>query len=265
MTAAAPERIRLDLEGMTCASCATRIEKRLTRLDGVDSCSVNYATEEAAVTYDPGRVDVDDLVTAVSAAGYGAHVHGDSVRRPRGTSLLRRLVVAAALTVPLTLLAMVPPLAVLRLGMGRARARRRRSCSGPAGRSTARPRSNARHRAATMDTLISIGTLAAWTWSAVVLVGGIDADTYFEVGAVITTLILLGRYFEARAKRRAGAAMRALLELGAKEARVLRDGDEVLVPIEELRSATASSCAPARRSPPTASSSEGGRRSTSRC
>ena len=94
---------------MTCASCATRIEKRLTRLDGVDSCSVNFATEEAAVTYDPARVDLDDLVTAVSAAGYGAHVHGDTAVDHEGTSLLRRLVVAAAHSIPLTLLAMVPP------------------------------------------------------------------------------------------------------------------------------------------------------------
>src|SRR5262249_35711208 len=93
---------------------------------------------------------------------------------------------------------------------------------------------NARHLAATMDTLISMGTLAAWMWSTVVLVAGLEADTYFEVGAVITTLILLGRFFEARAKRRSGEAMRALLELGAKEARVLRDGIEVVVPVEEL-------------------------------
>jgi Cu+-exporting ATPase len=93
---------------------------------------------------------------------------------------------------------------------------------------------NARHLVATMDTLISIGTIAAWTWSTVVLLGGIAEDTYFEVAAVITALILLGRYFEARAKRRSGAAIRALLELGAKEARVLRDGEEVLVSVEEL-------------------------------
>src|SRR5207302_4144271 len=94
---------------------------------------------------------------------------------------------------------------------------------------------NARHGLATMDTLISLGTLAAWGWSTVVLVSGSHADTYFEVGAVITTLILLGRFFEARARRRSGAAIRALLELGAKEARLLRDGQELLVPIEELR------------------------------
>ena len=93
----------------------------------------------------------------------------------------------------------------------------------------------ARHRGATMDTLISIGTLAAWLWSTVVLVAGLDADTYFEVGAAVTTLILLGRYLEARARRRSGEAIRRLLELGAKEASVLRDGAEVLVPVGELR------------------------------
>src|SRR5262249_28044403 len=94
---------------------------------------------------------------------------------------------------------------------------------------------NARHGAATMDTLVSLGTLAAWTWSTVVLLGSLDADAYFEVAAVISALIPLGRFFEARARRRSGAAIRALLELGAKEARVLRDGEEVLVAIEELR------------------------------
>ena len=94
---------------------------------------------------------------------------------------------------------------------------------------------NARHGGASMDTLISLGTLAALAWSAAVLVGGVAAHTYFEVAAVITTLVLLGRYLELRARRRAGEAIRALLELGAKGARVLRDGEEVLVPIDELR------------------------------
>jgi Cu+-exporting ATPase len=219
---------------MTCASCATRIEKKLGKLDGVDSCSVNYATEEAAVAFDPGLVHVDELIQAVSAAGYGAHVHGEAAEGDDGASLRRRLLVAVALTAPLTLLAMAAPLqfsgwewaafalatpVVLWAGW-------------PFHRAAAL---NARHLAATMDTLISIGTLAAWSWSVVVLVGGTDADTYFEVGAVVTTLILVGRFLEDRAKRRAGAALRALLELGAKEARVIRDGAEVLVAVEELR------------------------------
>jgi P-type Cu+ transporter len=226
------ERVRLDVDGMTCASCAVRVEKKLSRVEGVADSSVNYATEEATVVYDPTRVEVDDLLGAVSAAGYSAHVHGEAARQ--GASVWRRLVVAVALTVPLTLIAMVPPLqfdgwewAALALATPVV------LWSGwPFHRAAFR---NARHLAVTMDTLISIGTLAAWTWSTVVLVGGIDAEMYFEVGAVIVTLILVGRYLEERAKSRAGAAVRALLELGAKEARVLRNGEEVLVPISELK------------------------------
>jgi Cu+-exporting ATPase len=231
MSAAAPARIRLDIDGMTCASCATRVEKKLSRVSGVEEVAVNYATEEATVVYDSASVQLDDLVSAVSAAGYSAHTHGEAARE--SSSVLHRLVVAVALTVPLTLLAMVPPLQFagwdwVALALGTPVV----LWSGwPFHRAAA---VNARHRAVTMDTLISIGTLAAWAWSTVVLVAGIDADTYFEVGAVIVTLILLGRYLEARAKSRAGAAVRELLELGAKEARVLRDGEEVLVPIDEL-------------------------------
>jgi Cu+-exporting ATPase len=232
VSSVAPERVHLDIDGMTCASCATRVEKKLSRLEGVEGSSVNYATEEATVVYNPEQVEVDDLLGAVSAAGYSAHVHGGAVRER--TPILHRLVVALALTVPLTLLAMVPPIqfdgwewvalvlatpVVLWAGW-------------PFHRAAAL---NARHAAVTMDTLISIGTLAAWAWSTVVLLAGVEADTYFEVAAVITTLILLGRYLEERAKSRAGAALRALLELGAKEARVLRDGAEVLVPIDEVQ------------------------------
>ncbi len=233
-------RTRLELEGMTCASCAARIERRLNKLDGVEA-TVNFGTEEAAVSFDPARARVEELIAAVESIGYGASLprahdsHGShgSGSAPNQRALLRRLTASAALSLPLVLLAMVPPLqfggwewlslalatpAVLWAGW-------------PFHRAAIR---NARHLAATMDTLISIGTLAAWGWSAVVLVGGVDAHIYFEVGAVITSLILLGRYFEARAKQRSGAAIRALLELGAKEARVLRDGREVLVSIEEI-------------------------------
>ena len=226
------ERVRLDLDGMTCASCATRIERKLNKLDGVEA-TVNYATDQAAVTYDPSAVTVDDLVAAVEAAGYHAALLGDAVATDRAGPLRLRLVIAAVLSVPLALLAMVPPLqfdgwewvafalatpVVLWAGWSFHRA----------------ALLNARHGAATMDTLISVGTLAAWGWSTVVLVAGIDAHTYFEVAGVITTLILLGRYLEARARSRSGEAIRALLELGAKDARVLRDGDEVLVPTDEL-------------------------------
>jgi Cu+-exporting ATPase len=240
MAAAAPEEVTLDLQGMTCASCAARIERKLNKLDGVEA-SVNYATERASVSFDATHVGLEDLVHAVEAAGYGAalpRAAGDvtqAAEAERATRLLRRrLSVATVLTAPLVLLAMVEPLqfsgwewlalalatpVVLWAGW-------------PFHRAAAL---NARHAAATMDTLISIGTLAALFWSAVVLIAGLDEHSYFEVGAVITTLILLGRYFEARARRSSGEAIRALLELGAKEARLLRDGEEVLVPVDQLQ------------------------------
>ena len=229
------QEVRLDLEGMTCASCVARIERKLNKLDGVEA-SVNFATERATVHCDPS-VTVDDLVSAVEAAGYrahpvedaGVHHHHDE---PIGV-LRRRLAVAIALTTPLAALAMIPALqfsgwewvalvlatpVVLWCGIGFHRVALQ----------------SARHLAATMDTLISLGTLAAYLWSTVVLVGGLDADTYFEVAAVITTLILLGRYLEARVKSRSSEAIRRLLELGVKEARVLRNGDEVSLPIDEV-------------------------------
>ena len=230
----ASARIDLALEGMTCASCAGRIERKLNKLEGVQA-TVNYATEQAAVSYDPTHLAVTDLIHAVEAAGYrarsAAEVHEEE---NRARTLTVRLLAAAALTTPLVAVTMIPPLqfagwewfaAVLSTpvvfwsGFGFHRA----------------ALLNARHGAATMDTLISIGTLAAWIWSFVALVAVEGADTYFEVAAVITTLILLGRFLEARAKRRSGAAIRALLELGAKDARVLRDRLEVVVPVEELQ------------------------------
>ena len=223
----------LALEGMTCASCAARIEKRLNRLDGVEA-SVNFATERATVAYDPCSVALPELLGAVESLGY--HARADERRHDHDEidSLGRRLLVAVVLSVPLVVLAMAPPVqfrgwewlalalatpAVLWSGLPFHRA----------------ALANARHGAATMDTLISVGTLAAWTWSTVVLLADANAHTYFEAAAVITALILLGRRLEARAKRRSGDALRVLLELGAKEARVLRHGGETLVPIEELR------------------------------
>jgi Cu+-exporting ATPase len=231
---------------MTCASCAARIEKKLNKLDGVEA-TVNFATEQVTVHCD-SDVPVEQLVAAVESTGYGAcltgaaheahhegaeaghHHHHDEPLR----ILTRRLALAVVLTIPVALLAMVPPLqfadwewvalvlsapVVFYSGIGFHRAALK----------------NARHLASTMDTLISLGTTAAWVWSTVVLVGAFDTDTYFEVGAVVTTLIVLGRYLEARAKGRLSEAIRKLLELGAKEARVLRDGDEVLVPIDQLQ------------------------------
>jgi Cu+-exporting ATPase len=237
------EELRLDLEGMTCASCAARIERKLNKLEGVEA-TVNFATEQATVRCDPS-LTAAELVEAVESIGYGAspvapdHLsHGGDSEAARHhdealEKLQSRLIVAIVLSIPIALLAMIPPLqfagwewlalalatpVVFWSGFGFHRIALR----------------NARHGAASMDALISIGTLAAWGWSAVVLAAGLGADTYFEAAAAITTLILLGRWLEARAKGRSSEAIRKLLELGAKEARVLRGGEEVPVPIEEL-------------------------------
>ena len=252
------ERVELPIEGMTCASCATRIEKRLNRLDGVEA-TVNYATENAAVTFDPALVAPHDLLEAVEAAGYRvrpAVPDGASADHPEPdptASLRLRLLVSAALSLPVLLLAMIEPLqfdywqwlslqlatpVVLWGGWPFHRA----------------AWLNLKHATATMDTLISVGTLAAWGWSVVSLFlldagepgmrmgfdlvvdrGEAAGQIYLEVAAVVTTFILAGRYFEVRAKRRAGAALRALLELGAKEVNVLGpDGRERTVAVEAL-------------------------------
>jgi Cu+-exporting ATPase len=215
----------LDLEGITCASCASRIERRLNGLEGVQA-SVNLATETAAVRYDESSLGLDELVGAVEAAGYRASVTGELDAAPRDP-LGTRLVVAAALTAPLALIAMVAPLqfdgwewlafalatpVVFWAGW-------------PFHHAAVR---NLRHRAVTMDTLVSLGTLSAWTWSlaALLLVDG--ADTYFEVAGVITTLILLGRFLEARARRRSGDAIRVLAGLSVPN-RGIRVGDIFVV------------------------------------
>jgi Cu+-exporting ATPase len=235
MAVETPNRIELEIGGMTCTSCAARVEKKLNKLDGVVLANVNYATELASVAYDPGHVRVPDLVRTVEAAGYTAALPSDANGKADLVRPLRtRLLVSLALTIPLLLLSMAPPVQfrdwewlafslatpiVLWAGL-------------PFHRAAVL---NARHLTATMDTLVSLGTLAAWGWSVVVLVVGLNADVYFEVAGVITTLILLGRFLEARARRRSGAAIRVLLELGAREARVLRDGAEVLVPVDQLQ------------------------------
>ena len=224
--------VELAIGGMTCASCASRIEKRLNKLDGV-AATVNFASEHAAVAYDPAQVDVHDLIGAVEAAGYGASLpEGVAVEDP-ARPYRWRLLLAVVLSVPLAIFAWAPPSrppgwewvslvlatpVVLLAGW-------------PFHRAAV---ANARHGVATMDTLISVGTVAAWTWSTIVLAAGMSTSVYFDTAGAITALILLGRYLEARAKRRSGEAIRRLLELGAKDARVLRDGAEVLVPVEEL-------------------------------
>ncbi len=243
MSATLPERLELPIEGMTCASCATRIEKRLNKLDGVEA-TVNYATENAAVDFDPLRVSPEDLIAAVEAAGYHATLTEPEPAASEddpNAPLRRRLIGSALLSLPVLLLAMIEPLQFdswqwLSLQLAT-----------PVVLWGAWPFHraawvNLKHGAATMDTLISVGTLAAWGWSVVALFfldagdpamrmpfelvvgrGESASQIYLEVASVVTVFILAGRYFEARAKRRAGAALEALLELGAKEASVLDD------------------------------------------
>jgi Cu+-exporting ATPase len=238
--AAETQQIRLELDGMTCAACAARIERKLNKLDGVEA-TVNYATEEAAVSLDRTKTHEADVIAAVEAIGYGAAIPRTALDTSQEDSsavaarwLRRRLTVAVLPTAALALVAMLPPLQFTGWEwVALALAAPVVAFAGwPFHRAAAL---NARHGAATMDTLISIGTLAAFTWSAIVLLAGLDDHTYFEVAGVTTTLVLLGRYVEAGARRRSSAAIRALLELGAKEARVLREGEERLVPTQDLR------------------------------
>jgi Cu+-exporting ATPase len=250
------EHLELPITGMTCASCATRVEKRLNRLEGV-AATVNYATEKAAVEFDPRNVSTDDLVEAVESAGYGAVIPSASAEAAEvdpTAALRRRLIVSAVLSVPVLLLSMIPALQFDNwqwLGM---------QLATPVVLWGAWPFHraallNARHATATMDTLVSLGTLVAWAWSAIALFFGDAGMTgmkmtfdlipsrsssldhiYFEVAAVVSTFLLAGRYFEARAKRQAGAALNALLKLGAKEVSVIdADGRERRVPIEQLQ------------------------------
>jgi len=258
-TAPRDREIDLAIGGMTCASCAARIERRLNRLDGV-TATVNYATEVAHVAF-PDDLDPDRLIAEVEATGYEAHrpsppEAGNAASAGDGTvdptaDLRHRLLVSTALTVPVVLMAMIPALQFdnwqwLSLTL-----------AAPVVVWGAWPFHraawmNLKHGAATMDTLISVGTLAAFGWSLYALFigdagnpamrmgfdltvsrGGTD-DIYLEVASGVTVFILAGRYFEARAKRRSGAALRALLELGAKDVAVLRDGQEVRIPIVDL-------------------------------
>ncbi|MFJ5728371.1 heavy metal translocating P-type ATPase [Streptomyces paradoxus] len=250
--------VELLIGGMTCASCAARVEKKLNRMDGV-SATVNYATEKARVAY-PAGVEVADLIATVVKTGYTAEEPAPpreeaadaGTEDPELSALRRRLTVSAVLALPVILLAMVPALqfdnwqwlsltlaapVVVWGGLPFHRA----------------AWTNARHGAATMDTLVSIGTLAAFGWSLWALFLG-DAgmpgmrhpfeltvsrgdgasSIYLEVASGVTAFILLGRWLEARSKRRAGAALRALMELGAKDVAVLRDGREVRIPAERL-------------------------------
>ena len=252
-------QVDLQIDGMTCASCAARIEKRLNKLDGVQA-TVNFATEEATVrTASP--VDVDDLVAAVEAAGYRAHLPRPAATEPDAIDTLdhgiedarRRLTVSAILSLPVIALGMFPWLQFdnwqwLSLIL-----------AAPVVTWGAWPFHraawmNLRHAAATMDTLVSVGVLAAFGWSLYALFLGdagepdlrhgfrlitdrdmASSQIFLEVAAGVTTFILAGRYLETRAKRNAGAALRALLELGAKDVAVLGDGGvERRISIDDL-------------------------------
>ena len=255
MTTVERSKVDLNLTGMTCASCANRIEKRLNKLDGVEA-SVNYATEQATVNYDPTRVLQADLVAAVEAIGYGASVpapkadHAEVIEHDPAALLRQRLIISALLALPVVLLSMIPPLQFdnwqwLALTLASPVAV---WGAWPFHRAAAL---NLRHRAATMDTLISLGTIAAFGWSLYALffgkagmagmrmslnLGASGEDhIYLEVASAVPVFILAGRYFEARAKRQAGAALRALLELGAKDVSVIDDsGVERTIPIDQL-------------------------------
>ena len=254
---AAPEiaAVELSIDGMTCTSCAHRIEKKLNKLDGV-TATVNFATEKAHVEYGDG-VTPDQLVATVGEAGYQARLPEVPVETAAEqdpiASLRQRLLISAVLTVPVIAMAMVPALQFtnwqwLSLAL-----------AAPVVVWGAWPFhraawANLRHGSATMDTLISMGTLAALGWSVYALFWGTagmpgmkhafeltiartdgTGNIYLEAAAGVTTFILAGRYLEARAKRRAGAALEALLALGAKDVAVLRNGVEQRIPIDQLR------------------------------
>ena len=253
------EQLELPITGMTCASCANRIERKLNTLDGV-TATVNYATEKARVEFDAGTVDPARFVEAVEAAGYGASLPSAGRAEAGGEAeddptapLRRRLIISAVLSVPVLLLAMIPALQfdnfqwlslnlVTPVVLWAAWPFHRAAWA------------NLKHGTATMDTLVSVGVLAAWLWSLYALFigdagssdmrmafdllpsSGEGADQiYLETAGIVTTFLLAGRYFEARAKRHAGAALKALMEYGAKDVAVLdADGSERRIPVEQL-------------------------------
>src|SRR5690349_8737872 len=207
--------VDLDIGGMTCASCAARIEKKLNRLDGVRA-TVNYATETASVRY-PATLTVDDLVATVARTGYTATVSTPAARPGDALpALRRRVLVSLALTVPVVALAMVSAWQFPGWGwVSLALAAPVVAYGGwPLHRAAW---TNLRHGATTMDTLVSMGTLAAFGWSVWALASRAPGDeVYLETAAGVTLFVLAGRYAEARAKHRSGSALRALLELGAR-------------------------------------------------
>ena len=251
-------QLDLPIGGMTCASCASRIERKLNKLDGV-TATVNYATEKASVSYDAAAVEPEQLVAAVEAAGYSAalphaETEDEQAKVDETRPLLLRVLASAVLSLPVLLVSMIPALQfdrwqwlVLQLATPVVL-----WAAWPFHRAAL---TNLRHGTATMDTLVSLGVVAAWLWSLYALFlgdAGVEGmrmkfelvpklgrgtnEIYLETAAVVTTFILAGRYFEARAKRRAGSALKALLELGAKDVSLLAaDGAERRVPVEQLQ------------------------------
>ncbi|KAA9135047.1 heavy metal translocating P-type ATPase [Microbacterium caowuchunii] len=256
---AAGPSLELEIGGMTCASCAMRVEKKLNRLDGV-SATVNYATEKATVTV-PEGYDPAQLIAEVEKTGYTATLpaprkpadESDADDEPELRSLRNRLITSIVLTVPVIAMSMIPALQFTYWQWASL------ALAAPVIVWGAYPFHkaawiNLRHGAATMDTLISLGTSAAFLWSLYALFFGTAgepgmthgfeftlaptdgaANIYLEVGAGVTMFILAGRYFEKRSKRQAGAALRALLDLGAKDVAVLRGGIETKIPVTDLR------------------------------
>src|SRR5215468_4545793 len=255
-TVADHHAVELAIGGMTCASCAARVEKKLNKLDGV-TATVNFATETARATL-PASVSAADLIKVVEGAGYTVLARGDDPPEPPAPGGIlppdppgRRLLVSLALAIPVLLLAMVPALQFRNWQWASL------VLASPVALWGAWPFHraavlNARHGAVTMDTLVSVGVASAFLWSLYALFFGTAGEpgmgmgfgwlargsgaqaTYLEVAAGVTALVLLGRYLEERAKRRSGAALRALLSLGAKDAGVLRDGAEARIPVDQL-------------------------------
>jgi cation-transporting ATPase V len=235
--AAGAEEITFELEGMSCASCAARIERTLSRQEGVAEARVNFAAARAEVVYDPGAVAPEQLEAAVQHIGYGIAPVGAQTRDAQAaeaaarTAWLRRVILAW----PLGIVVLVLSFTAMEDQWGRwlmfALTVPVQFVAGWPFIRTAGER--ARARAANMDTLIALGTLAAFIYSTVALIAG--GDLYFDTAALIIAFICLGRFFEARAKGRASNAIRKLLELGAKEARLLVDGEERMVAIEQVQ------------------------------
>ena len=235
MQSQSPTTVDLEIGGMTCASCAARISKRLNDLQGVEA-SVNYATEQARVSL-PHAMAVHQVIAEVEAIGYSAALppaqgHAHSETDDELGALRRRLVISTALGLPVLLVSMISALQFTSWEwVALAFASPIVAWGGwPFHRAAW---VNLRHKATSMDTLISVGTISAYGWSACAIVRD-EGDMYLEVAAVVTVFILTGRYLEARAKRSSGAALRALLDLGAKDVAVLRDGTEVRIPIDDL-------------------------------